>query len=352
MCSCENIQYIKCMYVCIYICLYVRIYVHFHLCLCIYVSTYICSGKCTSMNKCIFSICMSIVCMHIYIYIQVQQYFLQYIYIHTYYTCVCIYIYICVCITYAYYVQICYRVGINIVRHHKTHPKIHAHSFWAHGNETNGVCDQTMWENHFIHYFVLESHRSHGLSLRLWSLLPKQWLKLTGNVKKSFIVLRAITRLSTAFVAAGKKDIHNQAFPIRFPRTRNKNCPNRRLYNLSIYIYILPKTPDKNIHKVFIPGPLRLSHKIVQEGPSRGSYKLSLQEPRNSVPEGPSHKHLKYRASSISFCKDLLEDFTRISTTSSHKGLYKILVKIFMYEDLCKCATRLWQDRYSTTFEF
>ena len=328
--------------------LYVRIYVHVHLCLCI------CTGICTSMNKCIFLIYVCLLCVYIFIYIYVcNNISLQCIYIHIYiyYTCACIlYIYVCVCIIYAYYVQICYRVGINIVRHHKTHPKIHAHSFWAHGNETNGACDQTMWENHFIHYFVLESHRSHGLSLRLCSLLPKRWLKLTGRLETSK------SRSSCCEPShgclphlwqQGRKISTIKRFLSVFLELETRIAPAR-----GSTIYILPKPPDKNIHKVFIPGPPRRSHKNVKEGPSRGSYKLSLQEPRNSVPEGLSPKHLKYRASSISFCKDLLEDFTGISTTSSHKDLYKILVKIFMYEDLCKCATRLWQDRYSTTFEF
>lgn len=47
-----------------------------------------------------------------------------------------------------------------------------------------------------------------------------------------------------------------------------------------------------------------------------------------------SCKDLYYMASARSSCKNLLEDFTRISTRSSHKDLCKILMKNFMQRHL------------------
>ena len=69
--------------------------------------------------------------------------------------------------------------------------------------------------------------------------------------------------------------------------------------------------------------------KIVKEGPSiyRGSQKIVIQEFPRSIPKELSDKH-QCRASSrfkMLLQGHLEEDFSRISTRSSHKDLYEIM---------------------------
>ena len=57
--------------------------------------------------------------------------------------------------------------------------------------------------------------------------LLQQWLKLTGKVEKSFIVLRAITRLSAACCDSREERYPQSSMSHLFPVTSNRICPRK-----------------------------------------------------------------------------------------------------------------------------
>ena len=103
---------------------------------------------------------------------------------------------------------------------------------------------------------------------------------------------------------------------------------------------LLIRTSHQNLR----PGNLKEFQQIVEEGPSiyRGSHKMFIQEIRMNIPEELAYKHQRTafarssckellrmipaespqdlpKRTCMRSCKDLLEDFTRISTRGSNK---------------------------------